>query len=101
MPTSPLVQMWIKTQTQNINNTNNVQKKYRLGKVSKTILLEGLNRFHGTLLNLNISSFEEASRSGCTAVMVFKMAVKVLFSTRSQIEMLKRKACIQGEYFQE
>ena len=44
--TSPLVQMWIKTETQNINNTNDAQKKYSLGMVSKNILLEGLNRFH-------------------------------------------------------
>ena len=27
--------MWIKTQTQNINNTNDTQKKYRFGTVSK------------------------------------------------------------------
>ena len=33
-------------QTQNINNTNDPQKKYHLGTVSKNILLEGLNRFH-------------------------------------------------------
>ena len=30
------------------NITNDPQKKYRLGTVSKNILLEGLNRFHGT-----------------------------------------------------
>ena len=35
-------------------NTNDPQKKYRLGTVSKNILLEGLNRFHGT--NLTLSS---------------------------------------------
>ena len=34
-------------QTQNIYNTNDPQKKYRIGTVSKTILLEGLSRFHG------------------------------------------------------
>ena len=34
-PISPLVQMWIKTQTQNINNTNDPQKKPCLGTVSK------------------------------------------------------------------
>ena len=28
--------MWIKTQTQNINNTNDPQKKYRLGTVIST-----------------------------------------------------------------
>ena len=28
-------------------NTNDPQKKYRLGTVSKNILLEGLNQFHG------------------------------------------------------
>ena len=33
-------------QTQDINNTNDPQKKYRLGTVSKNILLEGLNWFH-------------------------------------------------------
>ena len=35
-------------------NTNDLQKKYCLGTVSKTILLEGLNRFHGA--NLILSS---------------------------------------------
>ena len=30
-----------------MNNTNYPQKKYRLGTVSKNILLEGLNPFHG------------------------------------------------------
>ena len=32
--------------TQYRNNTNDPQKKYRLGTVSKTILLSGLNQFH-------------------------------------------------------
>ena len=35
-------------------NTYDPQKKYRLGTVSKTILLEGLNRLHG--VNLILSS---------------------------------------------
>ena len=35
-------------------NTNGPQKKYCLGMVSKNILLEGLNRFHGA--NLTLSS---------------------------------------------
>ena len=39
-------------QTQYINNTNDPQKKYRLGTVSKNILLEGLNPFHGANLTL-------------------------------------------------
>ena len=30
-----------------------IHKKYRLGTVSKNILLEGLNRFHGANLTLN------------------------------------------------
>ena len=37
-----------------MNNTNDPQKKYRLGTVSKNILLEGFNRFHGA--NLTLSS---------------------------------------------
>ena len=41
-------------QTQDINNTNDPLKKYRLGTVSKNILLEGLNRFHAA--NLTLSS---------------------------------------------
>ena len=45
--------MWIKTQTQNISNTNDPQKKYRLGTVSKSILLEGLNQFNSTSLTHN------------------------------------------------
>ena len=35
-------------------NTNDSQKKYRLGRVSKNILLEGLNQFPGA--NLTLSS---------------------------------------------
>ena len=35
------------------NNTNDPQKKYRLGTVSKNILLEDLNRFHGANLTLS------------------------------------------------
>ena len=35
----------------NINNRNDPQKKYRLGTVSKNILLEGLNKFHGANLS--------------------------------------------------
>ena len=39
------------------NNTNDPQKKYRLGTVSKFILLEGLNQFYGTnLANLALNS---------------------------------------------
>ena len=34
-------------------NTNDPQKKYHLGTVSKNILLEGLNRFHGASLTLS------------------------------------------------
>ena len=34
-------------------NTNYPQKKYRLGTVSKNILLEGLNQFHGANLTLD------------------------------------------------
>ena len=32
------------------NNTNDPQKKYHLGTVSKNILLEGLNQFHSANL---------------------------------------------------
>ena len=34
---------------------NGPKKKYRLGTVSKSILLEGLDRFHGA--NLTLSSY--------------------------------------------
>ena len=37
-----------------MNDHNNPQQKYRLGTVSKNILLEGLNWFHGA--NLTPSS---------------------------------------------
>ena len=40
-------------QTQDRKNINDPQKKYRLGMVSKNILLEGLNQFHGANLALN------------------------------------------------
>ena len=49
-------QQWTDTkawQTQNINNTIEPRKKYRLGTVSKNILLEGLNRFHGANSTVN------------------------------------------------
>ena len=42
------------TKAQDINNLNDPQKKYRLGTVSKNILLEGLNQFSGA--NLALSS---------------------------------------------
>ena len=35
------------------HNKNDPQKKHRLGTVSKTPLLEGLNRFNGANLTLN------------------------------------------------
>ena len=38
---------------QDRNNMNDPQKKYNLGTVSKYILLEGLNRFHGAYLTLS------------------------------------------------
>ena len=41
------------THTQGINNTSDPQKKYRLGTVSKNILLEGLNQFRGANPALN------------------------------------------------
>ena len=40
--------------THDISKTNDPQKKYRLGTVSKNILLEGLNQFCGA--NLTLSS---------------------------------------------
>ena len=41
-------------ETQDTKNTNDPQKKYCFGTARKYILLEGLNRFHGT--NLILSS---------------------------------------------
>ena len=38
---------------QDNKNTNDPQKKYRLGTVSKNVFLEGLNQFHGANLVLN------------------------------------------------
>ena len=35
------------SQTQDRNNTNDPQKKHRIETVSKNMLLDGLNRFHG------------------------------------------------------
>ena len=37
-------------QTQDKNNTNEPQKKYYIGTVSKNILQEGLNQLHGVNL---------------------------------------------------
>ena len=39
--------------TQDVNNTNEPQKKYHLGTVSNNILLEGFNQFHGVNLVFN------------------------------------------------
>ena len=60
-------------QTQDINNTNDPQKKYRLGTVGKNILLEGLNRFHGANLTLTPSlTYPISNRAKvCTLVWVF------------------------------
>ena len=41
------------THTQDINNTDAPQNKYRLEKASKIILLEGLNWFQGASLTLS------------------------------------------------
>ena len=41
-------------QPQDINNTNDPQKKYPLRTVSKNILLEGLNQFHGANFAFNL-----------------------------------------------
>ena len=41
-------------ETQDAQNTNNPQKKHRLGTVSENILLKGLKRLHGA--NLTLSS---------------------------------------------
>ena len=43
-------------QTQDRNNMNDPQKKYRIGSVSKNISLEGLNRFHSAKLFAKIFS---------------------------------------------
>ena len=40
-------------QTQDINNTNDPQKEYRLGTVSKNIILDGLSWFHGANITLS------------------------------------------------
>ena len=40
-------------QSQYIDNTNDLQKKYRLGTVSKHILLEGINLFHSANLTFD------------------------------------------------
>ena len=56
-------QRWTDTkvwQTQDINNTNDQQKKYRLGTVCKNILLEGLNRFHGANLDPRSGVYQDA-----------------------------------------
>ena len=41
-----------------MNDTNEPQKEYRLGTVSKNILLEGLNQFHRANLTLNADVWE-------------------------------------------
>ena len=43
-----------------INNKNDPQKKHRLGTVRKTILLQGLNKFHSTIpLSSNVEQDTE------------------------------------------
>ena len=48
------------TNTHNINNIKDPQKKHRLGTVSKIFLLKGLNLFYGTNLTL-ISNEDQAN----------------------------------------
>ena len=55
-------------------NTNDPQKKYRLGTVSKNILLEVLNRFHGTNLTFGSESDIDMTLS---VAMVTKMVAKI------------------------
>ena len=45
-------------------NTNNPQKKYRLGLVSKNISLEGLNRFHSANLTLILDVDQDTKMFG-------------------------------------
>ena len=47
-------QQWTDPKASRLKNTNDPQKKNHLWTVSKNILLEGLNRFHGA--NLTLSS---------------------------------------------
>ena len=48
-------------------NTNDPQKKYRLGTVSKNILLEGLNRFNGANLTLRSDLDQDTKMFGLHA----------------------------------
>ena len=51
-------------------NTNDPQKKYRLGTVSKIILLEGLNQFHGANLTFIVRALRDknSSRANCVPI---------------------------------
>ena len=42
-----------KNEKHKIDSTNDPQNKYRLGTVSKNILQEGFNQFHGAILTLS------------------------------------------------
>ena len=72
-------------ETQDTKNTNDPQKKYRLGTVSKNILLEGLNQFHGINLSLNSdvdqNIFGKMSKHNSTAK---KSALSQQVTTRLQ-----------------
>ena len=47
------VKHYKREQIWDIYNTNDAQKKNRLGTVNKNILLEGLNQFHGAILTIS------------------------------------------------
>ena len=49
---------------ESMSNTNDPQKKYRLGTVSKNSLLEGLNRFHGANLTLSSDVYQDIKMFG-------------------------------------
>ena len=48
------------------------QKKYRLGTVSKNILLEGLNRFHGANFTISSDVHQANSQLLCFGVQEFR-----------------------------
>ena len=69
---------------QDANNTNDPQKKYRLGTVSKNILLEGLNQFHGANLALSSDVDQDTKMFSLHTVFIL-YAFKIIKTTFFQL----------------
>ena len=80
--------------TQDINNTKDPQKKYRLGMVSKNVLLEGLNTFKST----DMCSMEETGLERIVGKSnlsdQFKKIIKRYKIVGYNMDIMRQSACL-------